>query len=269
MTDERLRWSDPWLRWSVGGVIALAVVAILIGFAWLPSGHRDFTAEGFWNALCRAAGVPAQWQPGGTRERAGMPSSLVVPDPALQRIGDRQSVGRGGTLAIQQCTMCHGAQGVSASDVPNLAGQYPEVIYKQLRDFQGGQRRNPVMEALSRPLNDRDLRDLTAYYAQLPRTTLPREPTAAAGVPPLVRVGDPIRNIAPCAACHGGMDQKPGTPWLEGMSEAYLLGQLRAFADGTRRNDPLGQMRAIARQLRPEEMQPLARYYASLPRVNR
>jgi cytochrome c553 len=268
MNEALYRWSNPWFRWSVGGVIAIAVLAALIGFAWLPSGHGDFTAGGFWSAICRAAGVPAAWQPG-SFGRATHPSSLVVPEPELQHAADAQSVGRGGTLALQQCSMCHGPQGVSVSNVPNLAGQFQEVVYKQLRDFQGGQRRNPVMQALAQPLRDRDLLDLAAYYASLPPTNEPREATAAAGVPPLVRNGDPMRNIAPCAACHGGMDRKAGAPWLEGMPQEYLLAQLQAFASGARRNDPLAQMRAVARALRPEEMAPLAHYYASLPAVSR
>jgi hypothetical protein len=39
-----------------------------------------------------------------------------------------------------------------------------------------------------------------------------------------------MRNIAPCISCHGGVDQKFGTPWLEGMPQGYLVAQLEAFA---------------------------------------
>jgi cytochrome c553 len=266
MTSERLyHLRNAWFRWSVGGVALLALAGALVGFVWLPSVHPDFMAEGLWTAICRAAGVPSAWQAGGGARRA-TPSSLVVPDPALQRAGTAEAVGRGATLALQ-CTMCHGARGLSQSDAPNLAGQYPEVIYKQLRDYQAGQRASPVMQALSQPLSERDMRDLAAYYAYLPRAVLAEGRPWAPTVPALVRVGDPLRNIAPCATCHGGIDQKPGSPWLEGMPEAYLLAQLQAFASGERRNDPLGQMRAVARQMRNEEMLPIARYYASRPPI--
>lgn len=61
------------------------------------------------------------------------------------------------------------------------------------------------------------------------------------GAPALVRVGDPLRNIVPCVACHGGIDHKLGTPWLEGMPKEYLLKELKAFSSGARRNDSLGQ----------------------------
>jgi cytochrome c553 len=268
VNGERLvHWGNPWFRWSVGGVAAMAIASALVGFVWLPSVHRDFSARGLWDAICRAAGVPAAWDGAARTGRAATPSTLVIADPELQRAGSAEAVGRGATLALQ-CTMCHGARGLSASDAPNLAGQYPEVIYKQLRDYQAGQRRSPIMQALAQPLSERDMRDLSAYYAYLPRATLTQAIGAGAPavpVPPLVRVGDPLRNIAPCATCHGGIDQKPGSPWLESMPEAYLLAQLQAFASGARRNDALGQMRAVARQMRPEEMQAVARYYASRP----
>jgi cytochrome c553 len=77
-----------------------------------------------------------------------------------------------------------------------------------------------------------------------------------------VRVGDPLRNIAPCISCHGGVDQKFGTPWLEGMPKGYLVAQLEAFAAGTRRNDSLAQMRNMARAMTPNEIQEVADFYA-------
>ena len=86
-----------------------------------------------------------------------------------------------------------------------------------------------------------------------------------AQAPAVVRVGAPRRNIALCASCHGGIDQKPGSPWLEGLPQAYLQTQLQAFASGNRRNDPLAQMRNIVRQMRPDEITAVARYYASQP----
>src|SRR5262245_62694005 len=66
----------------------------------------------------------------------------------------RDSVGRGATLALNR-TMCHGAQGLSASDAPNLAGQYPAVVIKQLHDYKNGNRSSAIMEALAKNLSDR------------------------------------------------------------------------------------------------------------------
>jgi cytochrome c553 len=75
-------------------------------------------------------------------------------------------------------------------------------------------------------------------------------------------VGDPLRNVVPCVACHGGVDHKLGTPWLEGMPKAYLLRELQDFASGTRRNDSHGQMRNMVRGLTAEELDSVAEFYA-------
>ena len=265
MKPERLySWRNAWFRWSVGGVFVMAIFGIAVGFAWLPSVQKDYMAEGLWASICRAAGVPTAWGPPPASRRSVTVSTRVVADPSLLKKAGAQEVGRGATLALQ-CTMCHGARGLSQADAPNLAGQYPEVIYKQLLDYKHGQRHSPVMQALAGVLSERDIRDLAAYYAFLPRPTVSLVRSDGVRVPALIRVGSPMRNIAPCASCHGGIDQKPGSPWLEGMPPAYLQAQLQAFAGGGRRNDMHAQMRNVARQMTPEEIIEVARYYASGP----
>ena len=77
--------------------------------------------------------------------------------------------------------------------------------------------------------------------------------------------GAPLRGIAPCGSCHGSLDNKVGSPWLEGQSEVYMREQLLAFASGQRRNDISQQMRNIARAMTPQEIDEAAAYYASQP----
>lgn len=105
-----------------------------------------------------------------------------------------------------------------------------------------------------------DIRDLAAFYAQLPRPSPNPQQVPA---PALVAVGAPVRGIAPCASCHGGIDLKPGSAWLEGMPQAYLVQQLQAFATGERRNDAHGVMRNVARAMTPQEIEETAAWYAS------
>ena len=246
------------MRGSIVALVAITIVSLLIGFVWLPSAHSDFTAKGLWDAICRAAGVPGSWGNGDVV--AGKPGTSVVLLPEM-RIGSSESAGRGGSLALEKCTMCHGARGVSSANTPNLAGQYPEVIIKQLLDYKRGDRASAAMQAIAAPLDERQVRDLAAYYASLPR---PRNTpvTDMAKVPRLVSVGDPMRNIAPCAACHGGMEQKLGAPWLEGMPKDYLLAQLGDFASGARANDSHAQMRNMVRSLTKQEIAEVAGFYA-------
>ena len=94
-----------------------------------------------------------------------------------------------------------------------------------------------------------------------PRRARRRRPTTEPS-PALVRVGDPLRNIAPCVSCHGGIDQKLGAPWLEGMAQKYLVDQLQAFASGARRNDSHAQMRNMVRQMTNDEIAEVSEFYA-------
>lgn len=261
MREEReFSWTAPLVRRSVWGLVALTLLAIVVGFLWLPSVHRDFSAQGLWASICRAAGVPANWGTALPSIRAEAPTTNVVLERTMVRAGDASSFGRGATLALN-CTMCHGAAGMSASNAPNLAGQYPEVVIKQLRDYRDGKRASSVMQALARSLADRDIDDLAAYYASLPKArTAPT--TYDESLPALVRVGAPLRNIAPCVSCHGGIDQKLGAPWIEGMPGDYLVAQLHAFRSGARANDAEAQMRNVAKNMTDAEVVDVARFYA-------
>ncbi|MDQ0141999.1 c-type cytochrome [Cupriavidus necator] len=245
---------------SVLALIVLTVVLALVGFIWLPSVQSDFSARGVWDAICRAAGAPASWNSQGI-SRNGHIATNVVLDRSMAHAAPADVIGRGATLALNNCTMCHGARGMSASNAPNLAGQYPEVVIKQLQDYRSGKRGSAIMESLARNLSERDITDLAAYYASLPKArTAPT--TYDESLPPLVRVGDPLRNVAPCISCHGGVDQKFGAPWLEGMPHDYLTTELRAFRNGQRRNDAEGQMRNMARAMTDKEIEEVAGFYA-------
>ncbi len=255
-------WRNPWFRWSILSVCGTTVAAVMVGFIWLPSVQGDFSAQGLWASICRAAGVPQEWgERPDNAQRAGSTTSVVL-DQAMTRPGASEAAGRGATLALQQCTMCHGVRGVSQTSVPNLAGQYAEVILKQLTDYRTGARASAIMQAMAKNLSARDVSDLAAYYALLARLTPSSEAAAAGPVPPLVNSADAMRNIASCASCHGGVDHKLGAPWLDGMPKEYLALQLTAFATGERRNDSYAQMRNMARQLSAAEIDSLAGFYA-------
>ena len=159
--------------------------------------------------------------------------------------------------------MCHGARGLSQANSPNLAGQSPVTIYKQLNDFKTGARTSAVMAPLVADLSDADMRDLAAYYAYLPR--LSDHPPDTEARPRIVANGAPMRGIAPCGACHGESTAKPARDGSEGQPAVYLRTQLEAFASGTRHNDIGEQMRNVARRMTPEEIDAASRFYADRP----
>jgi cytochrome c553 len=250
---------NPWFTGGVGITVAAFAVAALTGFVFLPYLQPDLKLSGVWDAICSAAGVVrprSEAQPIAPDFKV----SPVVLNAVPLNNPPPESIGRGATLA-QKCAICHGPTGVSRADSPNLGGQYASAIYKQLQDFKSGARVNAVMTPFALELSDQDMQDIAAYYAYLPK--IPADHPSGAPAPPrIVLSGAPLRGIAPCGSCHGGLENKAGSPWLEGQPAAYIKAQLQGFATATRRNDISQQMRNIARAMTPTEIDGAAAYYA-------
>ncbi len=73
------------------------------------------------------------------------------------------------TLAewVQRCDRCHGINGNSTDPrTPAIAAQRIEYLQKSLKAYQGNQRRNSVMAAMSASLTDADVASLAAFYAR-------------------------------------------------------------------------------------------------------
>lgn len=260
--DTEVVQDARWTAASIGIVIALLVVTALGGFVLLPYMQSSAKVSDLWDAICSAAGVPRQTSAESPVQPQGKLTQVVLTS-GLPGTASPAAVGRGATLA-QQCAICHGPTGVSRADSPNLAGQYASVVYKELMDFKTGARVNAVMSPFALNLTERDMADIAAFYASLPR--LPGyHPEDKAPAPRIVINGAPLRGIAPCGACHGALDNKTGSPWLEGQPAAYVKAQLQAFAKGERRNDISEQMRNIARAMTPQEIDAAANWYASQP----
>ncbi len=166
---------------------------------------------------------------------------------------------------LLNCPACHTvgpephAQGLI---FPDLRGQPIRYLENQLRAFVEGDRQHRQMQLTAEAL-DKGRGAMARMYADAPRPDLVTEPANA--VPDLVMQGDWARGLPPCASCHAlspGSDRSRTAPRLHGQPESYLASQLRAYAEGTRRSDPMGRMRAFAGRLNDPEIADLARYYA-------
>jgi len=76
--------------------------------------------------------------------------------------------------------------------------------------------------------------------------------------------GDPSRDLASCASCHGtdGTGVGQGNPSLVGQSAAYHAEQLSRWRSGERYGDPQGVMHDAAAALHEDEITPLSEYIA-------
>jgi cytochrome c553 len=261
MSPETGRARTRWFAATIGLTLLVVFLSVVTGFAWLPIAQGDSPFERLWDAICSSAGLVRNRAATDMVDHPGYNTSTVVVSSSMLPRATAESIGRGGTLALQ-CTMCHGARGLSGADIPNLAGQYAPAIYKQLQDFKSGARINATMTPRVMNLSEEDMQDLAAYYSSLARLP-PYHPIDTGPAPQIVMRGAPMRNIPPCATCHGTIGYKIGTEWLEGESAVYLHKQLTAFAAGSRHNDISGQMRNIARNMTPAEIERAAVYYAN------
>jgi len=240
---------------------------ILLGVLIIPVVEGRSDGIDAYTAICRALGVlpgsPARQQV--TDRTPPTPVSQVVWTPGVLQILADARPERGRAKVQEVCIACHGEQGVSVSpEYPNLAGQSGAAIYKQLSDYRTGSRTNQLMTDIAKALDEATLADVAAYYAAQP-TRNPDPTTLAESAPAivhLVELGDPGRNIPPCAACH-----RPGSggpieaPILSEQGRDYLVSQLKMYSTGDRRNDVYGRMRTIASRLTPAEIDGLAAYY--------
>src|SRR5258705_11568712 len=168
MSDQPLfSFRNPWFRARVGVTAGIAVLAALAGLIWLPLAQPDLKLSGIWDAICSAAGVPRVSSQGTAIQPDFKTSHVVVTSEMLTR-PSQVSIGRGATLA-QRCAICHGPQGVSDANSPNLAGQFAAVTYKELNDFKSGARTSVVMAPFAANLSDQDMVAVAAYHSYLPR----------------------------------------------------------------------------------------------------
>lgn len=74
---------------------------------------------------------------------------------------------RGAEKAKQVCAACHGADGNTPlqPEYPRIAGQHGDYLYKALRDYQSGARKNAIMGSQAATLSRQEMQDLAAYFS--------------------------------------------------------------------------------------------------------
>lgn len=258
---------QPWRIWATVAIVGILLGGVLLGTIIIPVVQGRAAGLDAYTAICRALGIlpgsPAQRQP--LDSTPSTPVSQVVWTPDVLQVLARANPERGRAKVLEVCVSCHGEQGVSVSaEFPHLAGQSGAAIYKQLHDYRTGSRTHQLMTDLARAIEEPVIADVAAYYAGQPQRrpnplTLAESPAA---IVQLVELGDPARNIPPCASCHRlGSGGPIETPILAEQHREYLVLQLQMYASGQRRNDVYARMRTIAAKLTPAEIDGLATYY--------
>ncbi|MBI2748085.1 MAG: c-type cytochrome [Burkholderiales bacterium] len=158
---------------------------------------------------------------------------------AAQVAGDAEA----GKALYAVCAACHGAQaeGNAALHAPKLSGQGDWYLKRQLKYFKNGARGTHEKDAFGKMMapmaatlaDDAAIDNVVAYIRTLPDTPAP---------PTLKTATSHGQNLyTTCASCHGaggrGM-QATNAPRLAGMSDWYLVTQLKNFKQGIRGAHP-------------------------------
>jgi len=184
-----------------------------------------------------------------------------------------------GKDGVSPCQSCHGpkALGIDEQGTPRLAGIGYAYVVKQLTNFANQDRVNVLMNVMAAGLTEEDRRNVAAYLNTLEPATEPSDLAAlkASGTEVgesyrgqvLVRYG--VRGKAPaCQTCHGynGRGADPIYPAIGQQKYVYLVNQLKSWRDGSRANDPLGQMRAVAKNLSDQDINDAAAFLSHAPK---
>lgn len=173
-----------------------------------------------------------------------------------------------GATKAAVCAACHGADGKAIQgSYPNLAGQHPQYLAKQLTDYRDGNRVNALMSGQATNLSDQDILDISAYFAEMTKIEgVASEENLELGMN-IYRGGITSAGVAACAACHGpaGAGNGPAAwPMVSGQNAEYTADQLRYFRSGERANDPAAMMRGVAERMTDAEIIAVSNYIAGL-----
>ncbi|GAA5786655.1 cytochrome c [Chitiniphilus shinanonensis] len=192
-------------------------------------------------------------------------AALVMMSPSVFAAG-KGDPAKGKQIVDQVCAACHGVDGNSvASANPNLAGQHPEYIVKQLNEFKSQVRKNPVMLGMASPLSAADMQNVAAYYSsQAPKAKGASDKALIEAGKKIYRGGIAAKAVPACMACHSpnGAGIPAQYPRMAGQHGAYTEAQLKAFRSGERGNNPV--MSQVAARLSDQEIKAVAEYIQAL-----
>lgn len=207
--------------------------------------------------LLLAPVLPAAAQTWAARKSApvDLPSRLkeVAQDPTLS-----VSIVRTGRQVASFCANCHGDGGNSIKpEVPNLAGQNPDYLVEQLRQFADGRRRNEFMEGMMRALSSDEKIGIVLFYAG---EKVAHKPAADAAL--AARGRDYYNRV--CFQCHG-RDGRGNEHFarIAGQQSEYLRATLQHYQQGTRsRVNPL--MSSITKPMSAADIDAVVAYVSSM-----
>jgi len=202
-----------------------------------------------------------------------------------KNIYENGKTGVNGQPDVPACATCHGdkAMGNDAMGSPRLANIGYTYIVKQLTNFADDKRTDNIMmqmNGIAKGLSEQERRDLAAYENSFPRNAELSDLKALKDDGKTIGIaykGEEIvkygleRNgqviASACVTCHqyNGRGAAPIYPKIGEQKYTYLVSQLTAWRSAERANDPMGQMRAVAKNLTDDDINNVATFLSQAP----
>ena len=169
------------------------------------------------------------------------------------------------------CSRCHGENGTAVSPrIPNLAGQYAEYLFREMKLYKAHTRESQAMSAVMDTVPDDQLLPLAKYYSE-------KVPVAhsTASSPEMIKRGGALYfndNNAlglACADCHGthgegtaDTEKMRAFPRVAGQQLEFLVTALQQYKQGKKAT--LLGMRSAMHGLSDSDLAALAAYMNSM-----
>jgi sulfide dehydrogenase cytochrome subunit len=191
---------------------------------------------------------------------ASLTIRISLPLLLLFCCGPGQAGSANADIYSQNCTGCHGSDGISVSpDVPTIAGLNFRYFFSTMLGFKQDKRKATVMNRIAKGYRMGKMQKMALYYGTKPWT-----PAGQSVDPELAQRGAELHREY-CEKCHkdNGRYQDKETPPLAGQSKGYLLLQMRDYrvAATVMPQPPLMQERL--EKLQDADLVALGEYYAS------
>jgi cytochrome c553 len=212
---------------------------------------------------------------------------LGTANAEVPNITSGQTIFNEGKGDAAACQGCHGekAFGNDSMGAPRLANIGQGYIVKQLGDLAAGKRTpegaGAAMNDFAKALSDQDRLDVAGYLDTLEYEEdlsdlkgLAKDGTKVgkADLGKLIVTKGIKGKVPACQDCHGFNGRASRFPQINQQKYVYLVNQLTAWRSGARANDPtvdkVGIMRGIAKNLSDEDIENIAAFLSTSPRVS-
>ena len=203
--------------------------------------------------ILASGSVLAGWNEGGGEQDE---AEKIFATFAGKSDAEKAKIHEDGIAVFEVCSACHLPEGWGTQDgtFPQLAGQHPTVIIKQLADIRAKNRDNPTMYPFALPKEIKNaapevgggpyaIAAVAAYISKIPMN-----PANGVGPGTDLEHGEKLYKEN-CVRCHGDKgqgDKVKHFPRIQGQHFKYLIRQFEWIRDKKRRNANPDMVKQIA-----------------------